>query len=91
MALDLFKQITTELSKLDNDIINANIRSYEQSQKKMTTQELYDAAQELIWTTQEIEDEQITYDDEQYDVPSDFKNDIIDICENLLEEIYELL
>lgn len=55
--LELFKNITSELSKLDSDILNTSICSYEVDLEEMTTEELYEAAQELLWIARDLSTE----------------------------------
>lgn len=77
--LELFITLTSELSKLENDIINTSICSYEQNLKTMSTEELLEAAQELVWIANDL-----AADDS-------YEQGILEDAENVLEQIQELL
>ena len=77
--LELFKNITTELSKLDSDIINTSICSYECDLDEMTTEEMYEAAQELMWIARDLPTE------------DDYCLEAIDEAELHFEKLSELL
>jgi hypothetical protein len=77
--LELFKNITSELSKLDSDILNTSICSYEGDLEEMTTEELYEAAQELLWIAKDLATE------------DDYDLEAIEEAELNFEQLSELL
>lgn len=77
--LELFKNLTSELSKLDNKILNASICSYETDMENMSIEEIYEAAKELLWMAQDL-----ATDD-------DYEQEALEEAEILLEQISELL
>lgn len=77
--LELFKNLTSELSKLDNKILNASICSYETDMKNMSIEEIYEAAKELLWMAQDLAT------DDEYD------QEALEEAEILLEQLSELL
>jgi len=89
--LEIYKQLTSELSKLDNDIINNSICSHEPHLEEMSTHELYDAAQELLWMAQDMKEESMEYDGEEYNVDSTYKEEVLEEVETLLEKLAEHL
>jgi hypothetical protein len=89
--LEIYRQLTSELSKLDNDILNNSICSHEPHLEEMSADELHEAAQELIWMAQEMQEESMEYDGEEYDVDATYKEEILEEAETLLEKLAEYL
>lgn len=52
--LELFITLTTELSKLENEILNTSICSYGCDQEHMSPEELHEAGQELLWIATDL-------------------------------------
>lgn len=77
--LELFTTLTSELSKLENDILNTSICSYESDLEEMTTEELLEAGQELVWIATDLASD------------DSFEQGIIEEAEIVLEQIQELL
>jgi len=77
--LELFTTITSELSKLENEILNSSICSYECDQHEMSPEELHEAAQELLWIASDL-----AADDT-------FEQGILEEAELALEQLAELL
>lgn len=89
--LEIYRQLTSELSKLDNEILNNSICSHEPQLESMSVDELHEAAQELLWMAQEMQEESMEYDGEKYDVDASYKAEIIEEAETLLEKLSEYL
>ena len=77
--LELFITITSELSKLENTILNASICSCGLNQNDMSLEELHEAAQELFWIANDL-----AADD-------DFEQGILEEVELALEQLSERL
>lgn len=91
MAIELYYQLTSELSKLENELVNNSICSYESQIQDMSEEEIHAAAQELLWMAQEMNQESMQFDDEEFDMELGYKDDVIEEAERLLEEIAGLL
>lgn len=89
--LETYQLLTSELSKLENDLINNCICSHEDHLEQMSAEELYEVAQELIWMAQDMQNEPQEYDEEEYDSEGSFVEDTIEEAETLLEKLAEFL
>lgn len=89
--LEIYKQITSELSKLENELINTSICSQESQIETMSDSEIYEAAQDLFWMAQEMQENSIEYDGEEFDIEPTYRDEIIDEVEILLEKLAEYL
>ncbi len=90
--IDLYKQLTTELSKINNDLLDATIRSYEAHLGSMTPDELHDAAQELLWMAEDLLSSTQDIAEEEDDfVNEEFLNEIIEEAEKYFDDIVDLL
>lgn len=92
-AIESFNHLTTELSKLENDLINSTIRSYETNLDEMDIDSILEAAQELVWMAQDLQNQQEDINDFEEDVFSDevFIDEIIEEAERCLLEISDLM
>lgn len=92
-AIESFHNLTTELSKLQNDLVNSTIRSYDADLNEMSLESIFEAAQELIWMAQDLQGEQENIMEIEEDVFSDeiFIDDIIEEAEKYLLEISDLI
>lgn len=91
MLLELYYQLTSELSKLQNETVNNTIRSYESEIQEMSPEEIHEAAQELVWIAQDINQESMEFEDEEFETEPGIKEEALEEAERLLEEIAELL
>lgn len=92
-AIELFHNLTTELSKLENDLVNSTIRCYDNELDEMSLEEIFEAAQELIWMAQDLQGEQEEIIEMEDDVFSDevFIDEIIEEAEKYLLDISDLI
>jgi hypothetical protein len=90
--IEIYKQITSELSKLNNELINNTICSHENSLDDMSPNEIYEVAQELFWMSQETQTNNDSFNEEDdYDQETTYVDEIIEEVEILLEKLAEYL
>jgi hypothetical protein len=77
--LELFTTLTSELSKLENEILNTSICSYEIELDDMSTEQFLEAGQELVWIATDLA------------AQDTFEQSILEEAELVLEQIQELL